>query len=67
MSKQSNVGGSGIYEADDQRNYKDSELQQDKAEQRYHEGQPHSHKQIDSSKSPYVVHDCALNAPVQSR
>ena len=49
MSKQSNVGGSAIYEAGDQRNYKDSELQQDAAAARFHEGQPNSHKPLDSS------------------
>ena len=49
MSK-SNVGASGVYEAGDQRNYKDGELQQDAAAQRFHEGQPHSHNQLDSSQ-----------------
>ncbi|KAL8812273.1 MAG: hypothetical protein Q9223_001208 [Gallowayella weberi] len=45
MSGTSNVGGAGVYEAGDQRNVKDSEV--DQAE-RYKEGQPNSHKAQDS-------------------
>lgn len=47
MSGQSSVGGSGVYEAGDQRNAPNSE--ENKAD-RYKEGQPNSHKANDSSK-----------------
>ncbi|KAL8958846.1 MAG: hypothetical protein Q9193_004174 [Seirophora villosa] len=46
MSGMSSVGGSGVYEAGDQRNVKDSEV---KHAERYKEGQPNSHVAIDSS------------------
>ena len=46
MSGMSNVGARGIYEAGDQRNVKDSEI--NKAE-RYKEGKEHSHLPNDSS------------------
>ena len=62
MSGNSNVGTSAVYEAGDQRTYKDSELQQAKAENRFHEGKPNSHLAQDSSKlflfskdKPHVV------------
>ncbi|KAI9842593.1 MAG: hypothetical protein M1837_007031 [Sclerophora amabilis] len=45
MSGTSNVGGPGVYEAGDQRNYKDSEIND---KERFKEGQPHSHKALDS-------------------
>ena len=48
MSGTSNVGGPGVYEAGDQRNSKDSETN---IADRYHEGQPNSHKANDSSVS----------------
>lgn len=48
---QSNVGNSAIYEAGDQRNYKDSEIQAAKDEMRFHEGKENSHKALDSSTS----------------
>lgn len=50
MSGTSNVGGAGVYEAGDQRNPPNSELPQ---ADRYHEGQPNSHKANDSSWSYY--------------
>ena len=46
MSGTSNVGQSSVYEAGDQRNYKDSEIE---TAERYHEGKEHSHKANDSS------------------
>ncbi|TDZ30656.1 hypothetical protein C8035_v002688 [Colletotrichum spinosum] len=46
MSGNSNVGTSGVYEAGDQRNVKDSELQN---ADRFHEGQSNSHQANDSS------------------
>ncbi|KAJ4301716.1 hypothetical protein N0V90_003809 [Kalmusia sp. IMI 367209] len=48
MSGNSNVGTSGVYEAGDQRNYKDSEIQAAKAENRFHEGKENSHLANDS-------------------
>lgn len=49
MSGNSNVGNSQVYEAGDQRTYKDSEIQQAKDENRFHEGKPNSHLAQDSS------------------
>lgn len=46
MSGNSSVGTSGVYEAGDQRNVKNSEI--DHAE-RFHEGNEHSHLANDSS------------------
>ncbi|KAI4117034.1 MAG: hypothetical protein LQ345_002659 [Seirophora villosa] len=51
MSGMSSVGGSGVYEAGDQRNVKDSEV---KHADRYKEGQPNSHVAIDSSTQVYA-------------
>lgn len=48
MSGTSNVGGRGVYEAGDQRNYKDSEVNE---ADRYKEGKQNSHLANDSSKS----------------
>ncbi|KAI4107671.1 MAG: hypothetical protein LQ339_002577 [Xanthoria mediterranea] len=45
MSGISSVGGRGVYEAGDQRNVKDSEVNE---AERYKEGQPNSHKANDS-------------------
>ncbi|KAI0019670.1 hypothetical protein F4780DRAFT_427063 [Xylariomycetidae sp. FL0641] len=45
MAGDSKVGTSGVYEAGDQRNYKDSEVS---GPPRYHEGKEHSHKPNDS-------------------
>ena len=42
----SNVGGRGVYEAGDQRNVKDSEINE---AERYKEGKPNSHLANDSS------------------
>jgi len=50
MSGTSNVGNSQVYEAGDQRNYKNSELEEAKKENRFHEGKENSHKAQDSSK-----------------
>ena len=41
MSGNSSVGNAGVYEAGDQRNYKDSELNN---AERYKEGKPNSHR-----------------------
>lgn len=50
MSGNSSVGTSAVYEAGDQRNYKDSEKPENQATP-YEEGKPNSHKDNDSSKS----------------
>lgn len=61
MSGTSNVGNSGVYEAQDQRTYKDSEIAEQKQEARFHEGKEHSHKANDASKnkhlSPLLLHN----------
>jgi hypothetical protein len=51
MSKQSSVGNSQVYEAGDQRNVPQPEIEQAKKENRFHEGKEHSHKALDSSKA----------------
>ncbi|KAH7356107.1 hypothetical protein BKA66DRAFT_428822 [Pyrenochaeta sp. MPI-SDFR-AT-0127] len=48
MSGNSNVGNSGVYQADDQRTVPDSQIEQEKKENRFHEGQENSHKATDS-------------------
>ncbi|KAK6385298.1 hypothetical protein LTR65_009224 [Meristemomyces frigidus] len=58
MSGTSNVGGSGVYEAGDQRNYKDSEI---KDAERFKEGKENSHKANDSSAK------AQLNTLIDSR
>ncbi|CAK4033767.1 Hypothetical predicted protein [Lecanosticta acicola] len=45
MSGTSNVGNSSVYEAGDQRNVPQSEINE---RERYKEGQPNSHKALDS-------------------
>ena len=49
MSGQSSVGTSGVYEAGDQRNYKDADKPENQAVP-YEEGKPNSHQDNDSSK-----------------
>jgi hypothetical protein len=46
MSGNSSVGQASVYEAGDQRNYKDSEINKSDP---YNEGQANSHKNLDSS------------------
>ncbi len=48
----SNVGSSGVYEAGDQRNQKDSEIRDAKKEDRFEEGKENSHVATDSSMWP---------------
>jgi hypothetical protein len=54
MSGTSNVGNSQVYEAGDQRNYTNAEIEQAKKEARFHEGKENSHKAQDSSKLPHT-------------
>jgi len=55
MSGNSNVGNAGVYQNDDQRTVPDAEIQQEKKENRFHEGKPNSHKANDASKSAHLV------------
>ena len=52
MSGQSSVGQPSVYEAGDQRNPPQSEINQ---AERYNEGTKHSHKNDDSSKPRALV------------
>ncbi|KAF2473657.1 uncharacterized protein BDR25DRAFT_301838 [Lindgomyces ingoldianus] len=56
MSGTSNVGGPGVYEAGDQRNYKDSELD---TVSRFHEGKPNSHLANDSKDERTIANKLA--------
>lgn len=49
MSGNSNVGQSSVYEAGDQKNVPQSKIEQEKKDNRFHEGKEHSHKANDSS------------------
>jgi hypothetical protein len=49
MSGTSNVGNSGVYQADDQRTVSDNQIEEEKKENRFHEGKEHSHKATDAS------------------
>jgi hypothetical protein len=49
MSGQSNVGNSSVYQADDQRTVKNSVIEEEKKENRFHEGKDNSHLAQDSS------------------
>lgn len=60
---QSNVGAGNLYVAGDQRNISRAEAQQQ--HEPYKEGQPHSHKNLDSSKSP-STHPHELNPMLTS-
>ena len=50
----SNVGSASVYEAGDQRTVSDAEIQQEKKENRFHEGKENSHKAQDPSMSLYL-------------
>ena len=50
MSGTSNVGQSSVYEAGDQRNVPQSEIDEQKKVNRFHEEKEHSHKALDSSE-----------------
>ncbi|KAK3174487.1 GMP synthase (glutamine-hydrolyzing) [Lepraria neglecta] len=56
MSGTSNVGGRGVYEAGDQRNMKDSEINE---AERYKEGQPNSHLANDSKDERTIANKLA--------
>ncbi|KAF1348556.1 hypothetical protein BDV97DRAFT_297181 [Delphinella strobiligena] len=48
MSGQSNVGSRSLYEDGDQKTYSNDEIEQQKQENRFHEGKEHSHLANDS-------------------
>ncbi|KAI8942882.1 hypothetical protein NX059_000922 [Plenodomus lindquistii] len=48
MSGTSNVGNSAVYQADDQRTVPDSQIEEEKKENRFHEGKENSHLANDS-------------------
>jgi hypothetical protein len=54
MSGTSNVGNAGAYANDDQRTVPNSQIEEEKKENRFHEGKEHSHKATDASTS--LVH-----------
>ena len=57
MSGQSKVGNSGVYEAGDQRNPKDSEVEQP---ERFHEGSvPNAHNNLDSKDERSIANRLA--------
>ncbi|KAL8740785.1 MAG: hypothetical protein Q9190_006549 [Brigantiaea leucoxantha] len=56
MSGTSNVGGRGVYEAGDQRNYKDSEINE---ADRYKEGKENSHLANDSKDERSIANKLA--------
>lgn len=49
MSGNSNVGNSAVYEANEQRTVSDAQLEEEKKENRFHEGKDNSHLANDSS------------------
>ncbi|OAL54604.1 hypothetical protein IQ07DRAFT_640109 [Pyrenochaeta sp. DS3sAY3a] len=59
MSGNSNVGNAGVYQADDQRTVKDSEIEEQKKENRFHEGQENSHKALDSKDERSIANKLA--------
>jgi hypothetical protein len=50
MSGNSNVGNSAVYEANEQRTVSDAQLEEEKKENRFHEGKDNSHLANDSSE-----------------
>ncbi|KAF9871931.1 hypothetical protein CkaCkLH20_10563 [Colletotrichum karsti] len=56
MSGTSSVGQSGVYEAGDQRNYKDEEVNN---AERFHEGTEHSHLATDSKDERSIANRLA--------
>jgi hypothetical protein len=59
----SNVGSASVYEAADQRTVSDAQIQQEKNENRFHEGKEHSHKAQDSSMLLLPIHHVASHQP----
>ncbi|CAO2655040.1 Nn.00g117730.m01.CDS01 [Neocucurbitaria sp. VM-36] len=55
----SNVGNSAVYQADDQRTVPDSQIEQEKKDNRFHEGKEHSHKANDSKDERTIANKLA--------
>merc|ERR1711907_606134 len=64
MSGMSNVGSSGVYEAGDQVNYKNSEIQD---QDRYNEGKANSHLSGDSKDEQSISNKLAAEAKKESQ
>ncbi|KAM0715840.1 hypothetical protein Q7P37_008354 [Cladosporium fusiforme] len=62
MSGMSNVGGSSVYEAGDQRTEKDSVIQAQEAANRFHEGKENSHKANDSKDERTIANQLEREA-----
>ena len=56
MSGTSNVGNSAVYESQDQVTRPNAEIEQEKKENRFHEGKDNSHKAQDSSMFTSALH-----------
>ena len=67
MSGNSSVGNRAVYEAGDQVNKPDSQIEQEKKENRFHEGKENSHKALDSSMSLlcFLLLWCMCRRPAQ--
>ncbi|KAH6676442.1 hypothetical protein B0J14DRAFT_585554 [Halenospora varia] len=59
MSGTSNVGNSQVYEAGDQVNRPQAEIDQEKKDARFHEGKEHSHKALDSKDERSIANKLA--------
>ncbi|TVY25496.1 hypothetical protein LHYA1_G005747 [Lachnellula hyalina] len=59
MSGTSNVGNSQVYQADDQRTVPNSEIEQQKKDNRFHEGKENSHKANDSKDERSIANKLA--------
>jgi hypothetical protein len=55
----SNVGNAAVYEANEQRTVSDATLEEEKKENRFHEGKENSHQATDSSTLPPCYHHCS--------
>jgi hypothetical protein len=55
MSGNSNVGNSGVYEANEQRTVSNSQIEEEKKENRFHEGKDNSHQANDPSMSSFSM------------
>lgn len=64
MSGNSSVGQASVYEAGDQRNVSKSEVEQDKKDNRFHEGKEHSHKALDSKDERTIANKLAREEKV---
>jgi hypothetical protein len=60
----SNVGNAAVYEANEQRTVSDATLEEEKKENRFHEGKENSHQATDSSTLPPCYHYCSHLPPV---